>query len=116
MSMSFDSASGSPLVVIRQKELELERRLTEARDAAERAVRDAQEWATKYLNQAEKEGLELAESYYLAELKAVDEEAEKICRSGEQEASRIAGRSAQVLEGAADLILDIILPQREPED
>ncbi len=100
----------SPMVVIKQKEIELERRLAEARAAAARTISDARQWASAYRSQAEKDAQEVAEAYYLAELESVDAEADRLRLEGEQIASRIAERGARVLDQAVERVLEIILP------
>jgi vacuolar-type H+-ATPase subunit H len=100
----------SPIVVIKQKELELSERLAAARLAAKRAILEARQWATDHRDQAEREGQEQATAFFRAELEACDAEAEKIRADGELSARWIAERGSRGLDQAMQCILEIILP------
>lgn len=100
----------SPIIVIKQKELELAERLAAAKQASERAVLEARQWATGIRDQAEREGQEQATAFYHAQLEACDAEAGKIGEEGELSARWIAERGGRSLDQAVKHILEIVLP------
>jgi vacuolar-type H+-ATPase subunit H len=101
----------SPIVAIRQKELEIADRLAVAKAEAEQAIKAAREWAAVYCQQAKLQGEHEASSYYQAELAAADTEAQKICEDGELAAKRIAERGVVIRGEAIQRILEIVLPK-----
>lgn len=103
----------SPIIVIKQKELELADRLAAAKQAAERAILEARQWAFQFREQARRDGQEQATAFYRAELAAADVEAEKLRADGERVAARIAERGTRILNQAVHRILDIVLPPLE---
>lgn len=100
----------SPIVIIKQKELELAERLALAKQAAEREILEARQWATDCRDRAEREGLEKANLYYRAELEACDAEAEKVREDGALAARWIAESGNRNLEQAVQAILELVLP------
>jgi F-type H+-transporting ATPase subunit b len=104
----------SPIVVIREKEIELAERLAAAKRSAERAILDAHQWAAHYRDRAEREGQADAAAFYRAELAAADADAAKIREEGEQAAAQIAARGRLALDAAVARILEIVLPEAVP--
>ena len=100
----------SPVVIIKQKELELAERYANAKQAAERATLEAQQWATERRDRAEREGLEKASLFRRAELEACDAQAEQIRTEGELSARWIAERGSRGMDQAVQRIMEIILP------
>jgi vacuolar-type H+-ATPase subunit H len=100
----------SPVVIIKQKELELAERWAKAKQAAERATLEARQWATEYRDRAEREGQEKAAVFRRAELEACDVQAEKVRTEGELSARWIAERGSRGMDQAVQRILEIILP------
>ncbi len=100
----------SPIVVIKQKELELAERLASAKQTTERAILEARQWATEFRDQAEREGQEQATAFYRTQLEACDAEAEKIGAEGELSARWVAERGSRSLDQAVKYILEIVLP------
>jgi vacuolar-type H+-ATPase subunit H len=100
----------SPVVIIKQKELELAERWAKAKQAAEQATLAARQWATEYRDRAEREGQEKASLFHRSELEACDKEAEQVRTEGELSARWIAERGSRGMDQAVQLILEIILP------
>lgn len=100
----------SPVVIIKQKEIELAERWARAKQATERAALEARQWATDYRDRAEREGQEKANVFRRAELEACDAEAEKIRAEGDLSARWIAESGARGLDLAVQRILEVILP------
>lgn len=105
-----ESENLSPIVVIKQKEAELAERQAAAKQAAERAILEARQWATDWRDRAEREGQEKAAVFTRAELTACDAEAEKAREEGELSARWIAERGTRGLDQAVRAILEIVLP------
>jgi vacuolar-type H+-ATPase subunit H len=105
-----DNTEPSPVVIIKQKELELAERWAKAKQAAEHATLRARQWASERRDRAEREGQEKASLFRRAELEACDVEAEKIRTDGELSAQWISQRGRRSLEQAVQRILETILP------
>lgn len=105
----------SPLVVIREKEIELAERLAAAKRAADDAILAARQWAATYRDQAEREGQQAALDWYHAQLEQADLEAQRIIGEGEREAAQITERGRRVLPQAVERILEIVLPHSASE-
>jgi vacuolar-type H+-ATPase subunit H len=110
-----DANHRSPIVIIKQKELELADRLAAAQAAAERAMLEARRRAADERERAERDGRAAAAAFYQAELEAIDGEAQNVCADGDRMAAQIAERGAQVLDQAAQGILAIVLPRLNSE-
>ncbi len=108
--LKMETDSLSPIVVIKQKELELAERLAAAKQTAERALLKARQWATEFRDQAEREGQEQATAFYRMQLEACDAQAEKIGAEGELSARWVAERGSRSLDQAVKYILEIVLP------
>lgn len=106
----------SPVVIIKQKELDLAERQTTAKQAAERVILEARQWATEYRDRAEREGQDESAVYYRAELEACEAEADKVLKDGELASRWIAERGTRGLDQAVQLILDIVLPSLSPPE
>jgi vacuolar-type H+-ATPase subunit H len=100
----------SPVVVIKQKELELAERQATAKRAAEQSILEARQWATDYRDRAERDGQEKAAAFYRVEIEACDTEAEKVRVDGELSARWIAERGSRGLDRAVQLIMQVVLP------
>jgi vacuolar-type H+-ATPase subunit H len=103
----------SPLVVIKEKELELADRRAAAKESAARAILDAQKWAANLREQAEREGQVDAAAFYRSELEAAEREAASIISEGELVAAQIAKQGQATMSQAVTRILEIVLPGTE---
>ena len=103
----------SPLLAIKQKELDVADRIAAAHQAAERAVLDARRAASQARDGAERDGRAQAEVTYRAELDAADAEAGRIRAHGEAAAAAILERGGDVLDEAVRRILAVVLPNVE---
>ncbi len=101
----------SPIVAIKQKELELAAELVTARQAAERTVAEAREWVASYLRQVERDARAFAATEYRTALEAVDDEAAAIRAAGQREAVAIARVGALQMGAAVGQILHIVVPR-----
>jgi vacuolar-type H+-ATPase subunit H len=100
----------SPLVAVKQKELELAAELATAQQAAQREVEAARQWTTAYRRQAERDAREAAAVAYRSYLAAADAEAAAIRAEGQRTAARIAEQGAPAIEDAVQRILQIVVP------
>ena len=105
-----DNNEPSPVVVIKQKELDLAYRFAKAKQAADQAALEARQSATEMRDRAEREGQEKATIYRRAELESCDVEAEKIRSDGELGARWIGEKGSRQMDLAVQRILEIILP------
>ena len=101
----------SPLLAIRQKELEIGERVQAAKQAAEQSLLAARHSATEMRDQAEREGRAAALARLQAELAIADVEAVQVRAQSESLADQIAKRGAQRLELAVERILEYVLPK-----
>ena len=104
----------SPVVVIKEKELELADRWAAAKQATDRSALEARQWATDYRDRAEREGQEQANLFFRRELEACDAQAEKVLSEGELSARWIAERGSRGMDQAVRRILEIVLPSPSP--
>lgn len=72
-----------PVVIIKQEELELAERLANAKQAAEREILEARQWATEGRDRAEREGHKKACLYDRSELEACDAATKKVSGDGD---------------------------------
>jgi vacuolar-type H+-ATPase subunit H len=110
-----DANNPSPIVVIKQKELELADRLAEAHAAAERAIFEAHRWADDARDRAENDGREAAAAVYQAGLEAIDVEAEGVRAQGDRTAAEISERGAYILDQVTQRMLAFVLPRLHTE-
>ncbi len=103
----------SPLLAIKQKELEVADRIARASQAAERAVLDARQAAAQARDQAERDGRDQAQVTYRAELDAADAEAAMVRAHGEAAATAILERGGTVMDEAVRRILAVVRPGGE---
>lgn len=108
------SAQGlSPVIAIRQKEMEIADRLEAARQSAEHTIADTRGRAIDQLNQAGEQARREAEACYQSEMASVEKAAEQLCLDGHQIAARILERGSRRLDEAVQLIITIVLPETE---
>jgi vacuolar-type H+-ATPase subunit H len=101
----------SPVVAIKQKELELAAELSATKEVAERTVAEAHQAAAAYLRQVERDARAFAATEYRRALDEVEAEAAEIRAAGERAALVIAARGAAHMNAAVDRILHIVVPQ-----
>lgn len=106
-----DNGDLSPLIAIKKREMELADSLANAKQAAERQILEARQWATHQRELAEIQGKENAQQSFLAELSAAESEAERIQAEGERIAAALSARRAGAKDEAVSKILNIILPK-----
>lgn len=105
----------SPLLAIKQKELELADRLAAVKAAAVNEVLDAQKWAANLREQAERDGQADAAAAYREALDQADAEAQRILGEGERAAAEILNEGKNAMPEAITRILELALPpQKDP--
>ena len=100
----------SPLQVIQHKELDLSRRVEEARRQAEAKIQAAREEARQIIAQADQEGRAEADTIYQRGIEAARSEAETVVAAAHQEADALRRQATARLDDAAMHIVDIVLP------
>lgn len=106
-----DRVEGSSfLVVIREKELELNTSLLETKKEAEKIVADARCKAAALHEKAVEEGYKEGQSAYTAELKKVKAEAEKIEQESKTEVNKVKESGKKNFEKAVEMVLKTVLP------
>ena len=101
----------SPLVSLRNKELELQDKLLEARKEAEIIVAEARKNAVEVKRQAIEKAVSEAEKYYRVEIEKTKKEAEKIRESVKEEIKPIEKIGETNLDKTIELIMKIVLPE-----
>jgi V/A-type H+-transporting ATPase subunit G/H len=100
----------SPLQVIQHKELDLSRRVEEARRQAEARIQAAREEARQIIAQADQEGRSEADAFYQRGIEAARREAETVVAAAHQEADALRCQATAGLDDAARHIVDMVLP------
>ncbi len=101
----------SPLVRLRDKELELQGKFLEAKKEAELIVAEARKNATGIKRQAIEKAVSEAEKYYREEIEKTKKEAEKIRKTIRDEIKPIEEEGKKNLPKAFELIMKIVLPE-----
>lgn len=102
--------TASPLQVIHQKEVELKRRLEEARQKAEADVEAAREEARQTITLAHHQGQAEAEALYQQGIQRVEQEAEVILDTAHEEAITLRRQAKTRLEDVVTQIVQFVLP------
>ena len=100
----------SPLQVIKQKELALQRRVEAAQGRAETRLQAAREAAARTIAQAEQQGQSEAETRYRQGLETAWHEAGAILSAAQAQADDLRCRARARLEDAARQMIELILP------
>jgi vacuolar-type H+-ATPase subunit H len=101
----------SPIVAIRQKELELADRISEAKREAEQSVAAAHQRASDQLVLAEHEAQEEAASLRRSWLLDADSECRQLRACSDRKVAQITEQGAIALDRAVQAILEIVLPR-----
>jgi len=101
----------SPLLRLRDKELELQGKFLEARKEAELIVAEARKNATEIKRQAIEKAVSQAEKYYREEIEKTKKEAEKIRALIKDEIKPIEEEGKKNLSKAFELIMKIVIPE-----
>jgi len=104
----------SPLLRLRDKELELQGKLLEARKEAEILVAEARKNAVEVRRQAIEKAVSEAEKHYQEEIEKTKKEAEKIRGSIKEEIKQIEKIGETNLDKAIELIMKLVLPEQYP--
>lgn len=106
----------SPLVAIKQKELELAAELALAQQAAEREIAAARQWVGAYLRQIERQAHEAAAIEIRAALESAGAEAANIRVEGERVAAAIMAAGTPRMAEAVEHIVTIVVPAVSQND
>jgi vacuolar-type H+-ATPase subunit H len=101
----------SPLEAIYQKEMELRRRVDEARTQAEAEVRAAREEAERAIAQADREGRAEADTSYQSAIEQARQEAGAIVTAARDDALELRRRATARLDDVAAQIAEMVLAQ-----
>ena len=102
----------SPLQAINQKELELRRRIEEARRKAEAQIQSTREEAKQTTAQADREGQAEAKVLYERGIEEARQEAETVVTAAKEKAVALRRQVTANLDEAAGQILQLVLPAR----
>ena len=102
--------TASPLQIIQQKEVELKRRLEEARQKAEAEAEAAREEARQLVAQAHRQGQAEAEALYQQGIQRVEQESEAVLDTAHKEAITLRRQAKTRLEDAVTHIVQFVLP------
>ncbi len=108
-----DSQSSSPLASIRDKERRLAQEIQAAQEKAAAKVAEARARADSIRQQAEREGMQEAESLYQQGLERAREQAQVISRDGEAQAEKLRQAGLGRVGKAVDHILQFVLPHNQ---
>ncbi len=100
----------SPLQAIHQKELELRRRVEEARRQVEAKIQAAREEAEHTVARADHKGRMEAEAFYQRGIEEAKREAEAMVTAAHEEAAALRRQAAARLNDAARRIVELVLP------
>jgi vacuolar-type H+-ATPase subunit H len=101
-------ATVSPLVRIREKEVEISGRILAARSEAEQIMGDARRAAADIIHQAETEAEELSKGVVQDSLARGDVEANRIREEAEAKVASLETRLAERRDAAVDLIVSTV--------
>ncbi len=102
--------TSSPLLIVREKELEIRSKIMESQRKAEEIVAEARRKAAAIKDKALVEGPKEAQEYADAELKKIEEEAAKIRTSAASEIGTIKEAGARDFEKAVNKIVGLLIP------
>jgi vacuolar-type H+-ATPase subunit H len=100
----------SPLQVIQHKELDLSRRVEDARRQAEARIQAAREEARQIIAQADQQGRSEADAFYQRGIEAARREAETVVAAAHQKADALRRQATAGLDDVAQHIVDMVLP------
>ena len=107
-AMSADAQS--PLVQIREKELEIRGRVMEAQKEAEKIVADARGRSATLIEEASREGERAASEHYKTELATVDDEVRELAASQDKEIATMVSTARKRLDAGVEGVLKAIVP------
>lgn len=100
--------SGSPLHLIREKEMEISGRVLSAKKEAEEIVSEARRKAAEIVNEAEEEGERLAAERAREVEKESEEEAERVLEKTDEDLAAMEKRVQGRKEAAADAVVEMV--------
>ncbi len=107
------SESLSPLAAIRDKERSLAQQIHSSQEQADAKVAQAHARADSIKQQAEREGVQEAETLYQQGLAQAREQAQVVSQDGEAEADKLRQAGLVRVGKAVDYILQFVLPHRQ---
>ena len=102
--------SSSPLSLIREKELELNKRVLGAKKTAEQTVAKARQDAETIKLKAIEEGQQEGQKAFAAEIKKAEKDAEAVRKSAAKEVAKATDKAMQARDQAVKQILEAVLP------
>jgi len=105
------AGSVNPLEAIKQRELDIRRRLEEARRQAETRIQAAREQAANTLLQADQEGQAEAEALYQQGIEEAQQQADAIVTAAKEQAAAMRSQALINLGDAAVQIMELVLPK-----
>jgi len=103
--------TASPLVHLRDKELELQGKLLEAKKEAEIIVAEARKKATEIKHLAQEEAVLEAQKYYQVEMEKTRKEAEEIRKKVKDEIGKVKKEGEKNLAKAVELVTRVVIPR-----
>ena len=107
--MAVSEGQGLPLERIREKEVELERKLMEARRQAEAIVREGRQKAADIVEEGETLGLEEAQAFYQERVGKAEAEAATLVAEARGEAEEFSTRGEKNIPQAVEWIVKAVL-------
>ncbi len=107
------SQSSSPLAAIRDKERALAQEIQTAQEKAAARVAEARTRADSIRQQAEREGMQEAETLYQQGLERARAQAQVVSQDGEAQADKLRQAGLARIGKAVDHILQFVLPHNQ---
>lgn len=100
----------SPLLQIREKELEIRGRVMEAQKKAEKVVADSRARAAKMVEEAARDAERAASEAHEAGVAALDDEVAKLATSQEAETKAMVASARKRVKDAVDAVMEVVVP------
>ncbi len=104
---------GSPLVVIKQKEIEINTRILQASRKADEEISAARRKATEIKAKAERDSVEESKRLHREEIKNAKAQAAKIVQGAQKEAKQVADVGKDNMNKAVEFILDTVVASEQ---
>ena len=109
-AQAVSDAGHSPLIQIREKELEIRGRVMEAQKEAEKIVADARARSATLIEEASRETEKEAAEYYQGQLASVEDEVKELAESQDQQIATMLSTARNRLDTGVDSVLKAIVP------
>jgi len=101
---------GSPLALVREKEVGLKKKVIEAQIQADKIVANAKSEAEKLRPKIEVEARKKVEKYYNGKLAAIQEEAEKLTKNADEQVRQVESVGAKNFDKTIEKLRSLVIP------